>query len=247
MLTTNLRATGPLTSLLSLDERGGNWSIAGAAKSSTPKYGLLAGFTCDCNRHTLAQITRSDDIEIGLQLGITCHRDGRHAYRPYARTPWMVENYAILKQEWRCDRCSEVIGQVGTLDGVVVSLDVRCPICETAHAIDLAIGALPPDLRALAFQIDPPRPLVSPPAYGVLRWMWECIQKHQTNTFSYNPYTVRYDSGRLCHAASGTEFEAATDHLVQLTAADLVLDDDALSISRSGVIVCLREFGGAGV
>jgi hypothetical protein len=159
--------------------------------------------------------------------------------------PWMVEDYMIHREAWLCDSCDGEIGTIHTLDGVLVGVELDCPLCRKKHRIDLTLGALPPELRQSAFGIEPPKPLLSPPAYDVLRQMWECIQQRPANSFVYLPYKVRHDNGQLRHTSTGQVFEAAVDHLVQLTSAKLIDDDDDISISRSGVIVCLREFGGA--
>jgi hypothetical protein len=189
------------------------------------------------------QINRTMDIDARVQIGVTCRADGNRSYLPFRRMPWMVEDYMIHREEWCCDTCGEEIGAIHTLDGVLVGVELVCPLCRKKHQIDLTLGSLPPELRLSAFGIEPPAPLLSPPAYDLLRQMWECIQQHPSNSFIYLPYRVRHDSGQLRHASTGTEFEAAVDHLDQLSSAKLIEDADDISISRSGVIVCLREFG----
>jgi hypothetical protein len=245
MVATNTRATGPLTSRLHRDQAKGNWVVARVDLNFASGEVILGGFSCDCNGRTLVQINRTADIDTGVQLGVTCHRDGNRVYRPYRRMPWMVEEYMLHREEWRCDSCSEVVGNLQMMDGVIVGVDLNCPICRTAHAIDLSMGALPQELRHSAFGVEAPQPLLSPPVYDVLRMMWECIQRKPSNNFTYQPHTMRHDTGRVHHAASGIEFETVADHLTQLAAAKLIEDGDTVSISKSGVIVCLRQFGGA--
>ncbi len=245
MVAINTRSTGPLTSRMHRDQAIGNWVVARVDLSLAFDEVILGGFSCDCNGRTLVQINRTTDIDARVQLGVTCHRDGNRVYRSYRRMPWMVEEYMIHRQEWRCDSCEEVVGTLQMMDGVVVGVEVQCPICRTAHSIDLTLGALPPELRLSAFGIEPQQPLLSPPVYDVLRSMWECIQRQPSNSFNYEPYTMRHDAGKVRHIASGHEFETMADHLSQLSSANLIEDNETISISKSGVIVCLRQFGGA--
>jgi hypothetical protein len=249
MVVTNTHATGPLTRRLPSQERtqsSGDWIVARVSNPTGFDEAILGGYSCDCNGRTLVQINRTTDVEARIQIGVTCRADGNRTYLPYRRMPWMVEDYMIHREEWRCDSCREEIGTIHTLDGVLVGVELVCPLCMKKHRIDLSLGSLPQELRQSAFGIEPPAPLLSPPAYEVLRQMWECIQHQPTNSFRYIPYKIRHDNGQLRHASTGKEFDAAADHLGQLSSANLIDDDDDISISRSGVIVCLREFGGAG-
>lgn len=248
MTLTNTRATGPLTSRLPAPGRkqsNGDWVIARVSSPVDYDEAILGGYSCDCNGRTLVQINRTTDFDARVQIGVTCHVDGNRSYLPYRRMPWMVEDYMIHREDWHCDACDEVVGVVHKLDGVLVGVELNCPLCRTKHRIDLTLGSLPQELRHSAFGIAPPAPLLSPPAYDVLRKMWECIQRKPSNSFVYLPYRVRHDTGQVRHASTGVEFEAAADHLDQLSTAKLIDDNDAISISRAGVIVCLREFGGA--
>ncbi|MEZ4523227.1 MAG: hypothetical protein R3A46_16530 [Thermomicrobiales bacterium] len=239
------RATGPLTRRLPRLQSSGDWIVARVDDPYGFEEAILGGYSCDCNGRTLIQINRTTDIDARVQLGATCKVDGNRTYLPYRRMPWMVEDYMIHHEAWYCETCGEEIGTLCMLDGVIVGVELSCPLCMKKHDIDLTLGALPERLRLAAFGIEPPVPLLSPPAYEVLRQMWECIQKQPTNSFVYRPYKVRHDSGQLQHAPTGREFEAASDHIDQLSSANLIEDNDIISISRSGVIVCLREFGGA--
>ena len=241
----NVRATGPLTRMLPRAEPSGGWLVARVNLPVGIDEAILGGYSCDCNGRTLIQINRMADFDARVQLGVTCRADGNRTYLPYRRMPWMVEDYMVHRQEWNCETCNERIAMLHLLDGAIVGVEVTCPLCKKEHKIDLTLSALPQDLRFSAFGIEAPTPLLSPPAYDVLRQMWECIQRQPTNTFVYVPYTVRHDSGQLRHASTGKVFEAALDHLDQLSSANLVEDSDVISISRAGVIVCLREFGGA--
>lgn len=248
MMLTNTRATGPLTRRLPSRERtqsSGDWIIARVSNPTEFDEAILGGYSCDCNGRTLVQINRTPDIDARVQIGVTCRADGNRSYLPYRRMPWMVEDYMIHREEWYCDTCNEEIGTIHTLDGVLVGVELTCPLCRKKHRIDLTLGSLPQELRQSAFGIDPPAPLLSPPAYDVLRQMWECIQRQPANSFVYLPYKIRHDTGQVRHASTGTEFEAAADHLEQLSSAKLIEDAEIISISRAGVIVCLREFGGA--
>ncbi len=251
MTLTNTRATGPLTSRLPTLARAdssrstGAWIIARVNNPSEFSEAILGGYSCDCNGRTLVQVNRTTDVDARVQIGVTCRVDGNRSYLPYRRMPWMVEDYMIHREEWHCDSCDEQIGTIHTLDGVLVGVELTCPLCRKLHRIDLTLGALPQELRQSAFGIVPPVPLLSPPAYDVLRQMWECIQRQPANSFIYEPYKVRHDTGQIRHSSTGAEFEAAADHLDQLSSAKLIDDNEAISISRAGVIVCLREFGGA--
>lgn len=239
------RATGPLTSRPLRPQATGNWIVAKAEMVPLLDEVILGGFSCDCNGRTLVQINRTAALEGHVQIGVACQHDGVRGYEPYRRMPWSVEEYMIHRRDWDCEKCGRLIATLQMLDGVIVGLEVRCPLCWTHHAIDLTLSALPPDLRQSAFGIEPPQPLLAPPAYSALRSMWECIQRQPTNSFSFIAHSMRHDSGRIHHPASGASFDVAVDHLAQLEAARLVEDDDTISITKSGVIVCLREFGGA--
>ena len=238
-------ATGPLTGRPLRPQATGNWVVARAEMIADLDDVILGGFSCDCNGRTLVQINRTADLDARVQLAVPCQHDGERSYTPYRRMPWMVEEYMIHRQDLECDACGRLIATLQVLDGVVVGLEVRCPLCWTHHAIDLTLSALPVGLRQSAFGIEPPQPLLAPPAYGVLSSMWGCIQNQPANSFCYVPHTMRHDSGRIHHPATGASFDVAADHLAQLTAARLIADDDDISITKSGVIVCLREFGGA--
>jgi hypothetical protein len=246
MTITNTRATGPLTRRLPSQQRTqstGDWIVARISNPSGFEEAILGGYSCDCNGRTLVQINRTTDVDARVQLGVTCRTDGNRSYLTFRRMPWMVEDYMIHREAWYCDSCEDEIGTIHTLDGVLVGVELTCPLCMKKHRIDLSLGSLPQELRLSAFGIEPPVPLLSPPAYEVLRQMWECIQKQPTNTFTYMPYKVRHDNGQLRHISTGATFDAAVDHLEQLSSANLIEDADEISISRSGVIVCLREFG----
>jgi hypothetical protein len=240
------RATGPLTGRPLRPQASGTWVVAKAEMVPMLDEVILGGFSCDCNGRTLVQINRTAELDARVQLAVTCQHDGTRSYRPYRRMPWMVEEYVIHRQDWNCDKCGRSNATLQMLDGVIVGIEVRCPLCWMHHAIDLTLSALPADLRQSAFGIEPPQPLLAPPAYSVLRSMWECIQKQPTNSFHFVPHSMRHDSGRVHHSASGASFDVAIDHLSQLASARLIEDDDSISITKSGVIVCLREFGGAG-
>ena len=248
MILTNNRATGPLTSRLPNKPNkptGGDWLVARVENPNAFAEAILGGYSCDCNGRTLLQINRTTDFEARVQLGATCHNDGNRTYLPYRRMPWMVEEYMVNRETWLCDSCDREIGNLQTLDGVVVGVELECPLCHAEHVIDLTLSALPERLKLSAFGIEPPAALLAPPAYAVLKQMWECIQDSPSNRFVYLPYTVRHDMGQVQHIESGKEFEASVDHITQLSAAKLIEDGEHISISRSGVIVCLRDFGGS--
>ncbi len=250
MIATNTRATGPLTRRLPSQDQtqsSGEWVVARVSNPTGFEEAILGGYSCDCNGRTLVQINRTTDVDARVQIGVSCRSDGNRSYLPYRRMPWMVEDYMIHREEWHCDTCNDKIGTIHTLDGVLVGVELDCPLCKKKHQIDLTLGSLPQELRLSAFGVEPPAPLMSPPAYDVLRQMWECFQALPINSFVYVPYKVRHDNGQLRHATTGKEIEAAVDHLEQLAAANLIEDDDIITISRAGVLVCLREFGGAAV
>lgn len=245
MTATKTRATGPLTRRTSGTRTSGDWVVARVENPLAFDEAILGGYSCDCNGRTLVQINRTKDVDARVQIGVTCRSDGNRSYLPYRRMPWLVEEYMIHRQEWQCETCHERIGSLQTLDGVIVGVELVCPLCMKEHKIDLTLGALPEGLRYSAFGIEPPAPLLSPPAYEVLRQMWECIQTQPANSFVYMPYTVRHDNGQLQHTSTGKVIEVASDYIDQLSSAKLIDDDNTISISRSGVIVCLREFADA--
>ncbi|CAN5646904.1 hypothetical protein BH23CHL2_BH23CHL2_03740 [soil metagenome] len=245
MTANNIRATGPLTRHVSRYRTSGDWVVARVDNPVGFDEAILGGYSCDCNGRTLVQVNRTKDVDARVQIGVTCRSDGNRSYLPYRRMPWMVEEYMIHRQQWNCETCGEQIGTLQMLDGVIVGVELACSLCRKDHEIDLTLGALPEDLRYSAFGIEPPAPLLSPPAYDVLRQMWECIQNQPSNSFIYTPYTVRHDSGQLRHTSTGRVIKAASDYIDQLSLAKLIDDAGTISISRSGVIVCLREFAGA--
>ena len=223
----------------------GEWVVARATNPTGYENTILGGYSCSCNGRTLLQINRTTDIDAPLQLGLTCRSDGNRTFMSYQRMPWELHRSMIRSERWYCDACEDQIGTIHKFDGVIVGVEVSCPLCDVRHVIDLTLGQLPPELRMSAFGIEPPPALISPPMYDLLSRMWDCTQKQPTNVFIYVPYEIRERCGLLHHASTGEQIEAPLDLLDGLSYAGLIDGDDSLSISQAGVIVCLQKFGRA--
>ena len=223
----------------------GEWIVARVDDPASFDNTILGGYSCSCNGRTLLQINRAADIHAPLQIGLTCRADGNRNFAAYQRMPWGLHQSMVRSERWQCDRCDSEIGTIHKFDGRIVGVAVSCPLCDVRHVIDLTLSQLPPELRRSAFGIEPPAVLISPPMYDLLQRMWDCTQKQPTNTFIYVPYEVRERCGLLHHASTGEQIEAPLDLLEGLSYAGLVDDEDFLSISQAGVIVCLQKFGRA--
>ncbi|HLT20123.1 MAG TPA: hypothetical protein VKZ96_11745 [Thermomicrobiales bacterium] len=244
MISTTSRATRPLSSEQPRDDSHGHWRVASAATPHTSfEAAPLASYVCDCNERTLFQIQRTADLDAPVQLVLTCSWDGHRVSRAFRRMPWVVELELRHRERAVCRDCGSETAELQVFDGLVVGVRLACPLCGAVHSVDLALGALPVELRLTAFGMEPPRAVLSPPVYAVLRMMWECVQRKPTNAFRFTPYTIRDDCGILRHDATGLDTEVDIDHLSELLTAGLIEDGDLIAISKPGVIVCLREFG----
>lgn len=244
MILTTSRATRPLNAATPLERSSGGWRIDSAEPPhSSFEEALLASYVCGCNERTLFRIQRTTDFDASVQLLLACPRDGPQFARAFRRLPWIIEAEMRHPEPVVCGGCSSDLATLQLFDGLVAGLYLNCPLCGAAHTVDLALSALPAELRLSAFGIEPPRALLSPPVYKVLRMMWECVQRQPSNAFRFTPYTIRDDCGILRHDATGVDAEVAIDHLAELVLAGLIEDGDPIAISKPGVIVCLREFG----
>ena len=243
MILTSTHATRPLSAAHLPQQATGAWRVESVQPEPRFEAALLASFTCSCNGNTLLQIHRATDFDAPVQLVLTCSHDGDRVSLPYRRMPWVVEDYMRVPRAVTCGACGANVATLLVFDGVPVGVELACPLCNAEHAINLTLSALPAELRHAAFGLAPPRPMLSPPVYAVLRMMWECIQRQPANSFSFAPYTLRDDSGVLRHDATGIDAEVAIDHLGELLNAGLIEEGHTIAISKSGVIVCLREFG----
>lgn len=233
------------TSLPTSSTDYGEWVIARTSGSTRFDNAILGGYSCSCNGRTVLQLNRAADIDAPVQLGLTCSADGNRTYLPYRRIPWFIHKALTRPEPWHCDACDAEIGTIKRFDGLIVGVEVTCPLCDVRHSIDLALGQLPPELRQSAFAIERPPAMISPPMYALLRQMWDAIQKQPTNSFVYVPYEIRERCGLLVHASTRAQIEAPLDFLEELVYAGLLADDDAISISPEGVITCLQRFGGS--